>query len=167
METIKLQKKGLREIKIKPEHIQAGHVLDAKGKPTGRLIPNRVVELEKGFAQRLIARYPYDFNDLSAPVVETSAPALPKKGPYKGAPLSEKVAPKPVVKTPVVPATPAPSVPVVSVPANTVPPAESDKPTVPENAQGDASLGGTSTPNANQDSPANDGGGDHPNGDIS
>lgn len=93
MQTIKLLKRGNREILINPDGIIAGHVLDKKKKPTGRLIPERVYELKREIGEELLEKYPKDFMNLSlaventvAPEVKTSAPqgAVPVVAPSKG-----------------------------------------------------------------------------------
>jgi len=87
MKTIKLLKRGTREIKIDPAEIIAGHVLDKMKRPTGRLLPERAYELTSKTGQWLMAKYPKDFLNLSAAIESTAAPELKKSSPQGAVPV--------------------------------------------------------------------------------
>ena len=103
MKTIKLLKRGAREIKIDPAGIVAGHVLDRMKKPTGRLIPERVYELTAEAGEMLVRRYPNDFLNLSAAIESTVAPETKKATPQGAVPVvapAVSVAPEKGTSTP-------------------------------------------------------------------
>lgn len=76
--TMKLMKKGNREIRLKPENILSGHVNDVRGNPTGRVIPGRTIEVSGEYGEKLVRRYPADFINLSVDAVNTPEPVSPR-----------------------------------------------------------------------------------------
>ncbi len=103
MKTIKLLKRGAREIKIDPTEIVAGHVLDKMKRPTGRLLPERAYELTEKAGRWLMSKYPKDFMNLSAAIESTAAPEAKKSVPQGAVPVvapAASVAPEKDTSTP-------------------------------------------------------------------